>query len=380
MINTINILELIQYKSEKAFDIIIESIDYNEDIDESFLDDEILTESAGDAISSFFDKICTAIKNIIERVKDTVSKLFTKTEVVTEITKIEKVIEQNPSFATKEVKVKNRKKMKELEKSVKFEIVKAGSVDELQKQMKKYRKQRNAFLAGSLLVTTSVAAVCHFILKGKKDEFDELTKKEKEARENVEKYKNLCKRAVHQKREVKEENEVLKSEVERLKADTAAKKARYYANQAKNKVEKVKNNVDETVTLQKAKASAELEVLKDATSDIVSGIREGLTVCKDATKNIIEKVEAGAKAVANVKTSAEKALDSSATRNKLLKRKEELKNEMQELNDKIEKAEKKINNPNFDKEKKKQLSRLVVQAKEKLDELREEYKPLHSLI
>ena len=367
MINTINTIELIQYKSEKAFDCIIESLLYDDIID---TENEVVLESFQDSIEKFFDKICETIRKIIESIKTSINKIVEKEVIVNRISAIEKEIKETPSFATKEVKIKDRKKRKELDKAIKFEIVKAGSVDELEKKMKKYKQQRNSMLATTSLVVTSVGALVYFILKGKSKEFEDLKKKQEETINEVQKYKSLYKKTNEIISDKNDENEQLKDEIEKLKADNISKKAKYYGNKTKKTVTKISKEVKDQVQLDKARSSALIEVLKNECSDIADEFKEAIQVCCSSENGIVKKIKTTKKSAENIKDNVKNVVNGNAKKKVVDNRKKSYSEKIDDSRKMIKKCEEELEKPNIDDRRKTSLNNIINNEKKKIAEYR----------
>ena len=364
MINSIDILDILQDKSSKAFNIVLESLN-SDDLNT----EDYYTESVMDSVSKFFETIINTIKSIIDRVKETVKKIFKQENVEKEISEVEDAIKENSSFGNIKVDVKDYKGSKKLNDEIRFEIVKAGSVDELQAKMDKYRKQRNAILASSVVAAATVSTIVYFILKGKDKKLEELSQQEKEARENCEKYEKRCKTLIRQKLGLKSEIDNLKDENERLKADTLAKKAKYHTNKIKKDVSETVSDVDKVIALQKEKAKAELEVARNATNDTVSSIKEAISVCADAKKGFFSKVKTVTGAVSDVGSNIKKAVDGSARKEYAKEKVENLEERISKIKESIAKAKSIINDPNASAERKQKAKDYLKNAPEKLSNL-----------
>jgi len=364
MINAIDILDILQDKSSKAFDIALESIKCDD-----FDTEDYYTESVMDSVSKFFENIVKTIKDIINKVREAVKKLFKQETVEKEVDDLEKTVKENPSFGNVKINVKDYKGSKKLNDEIRFEIVKAGSVYELETKMKKYRKQRNTILATSVVAAATVSAAIYFILKGKDQKLEELAQQERDARENCEKYEKRCKTLIRQKMGLKSEIDNLKDENERLKADTLAKKARYAAGKVKKEVGQTVNNAEEEITLQKEKAKATLEVVKNATTDTISSVRETFSALGDAKKGFLSKAKTVADSVGDIKETVKKVADGSARKENADKKSAGLEERISNIKKSIENAKKVLNNPDATDDKKQKAREYLKAAPGKLSEL-----------
>lgn len=303
MINTINTLELIQYKTEKAFDILSESVLNLEA--EIGCEDGIITESAADSISNFFKKIYETIGKIINQIKESITKLFQKEVVEKEVEEIQEVIKEEPSFENVELKMKDYAKLRKLNKEIRFEIVGAKSLEKLEKKMKTYRKQRNTLLVGGTLVGTTVGLVFRHILKGK----NAIIEEGKQQYEETEKHaKNIEKMLTALNKGGKiDPNSAATSETEEDK--------------------KIK------IDLSKRSISALMEVASNTLTDSIDEVKEGwkaVTSEKNIFKRTIKAVKYGKQVVKNIKTTGTRQKHDASTRGAEISDEiEELKNQPQ---------------------------------------------------
>ena len=93
----IDILDIIEFKSEKAFNIVIDSAAKNSE-------EIFFTEYAIDTINDFFKTIYTNIKNIINKIIDTIAKLFEDANINKKIKTLENSVTDHPSFANEKIK------------------------------------------------------------------------------------------------------------------------------------------------------------------------------------------------------------------------------------------------------------------------------------
>lgn len=242
MINTINTLELIQYKTEKAYNIIIESVLNLEDELNLNFEEDILTESASESISKFFKKIYETIKKINEQVRSSIEKIFHREVVKKQIDELEKAIDDDPSIAKEEISIKDYEQIKKLNAEIQIDILKTDSIEELANKMTKYRKQRNRLISGSVVVGTTVGTIFHFILKKK----DKVVKEAQGVCKKLQTYVESLETAV-------KNNELYVSDPE--KSDGAGNK-------------KIK------IELNKHVAAALLEVARDKITDTISETKD----------------------------------------------------------------------------------------------------------
>lgn len=275
MFTELEILEYTQATAEKEFDIVMEALSLTTKFDS----EEYYTESAWDSIKNFFKKIYDAIKNIIDKVKKTITDLFNRETVEKKIEQVEEVIKKEPEVGKIEIKHKDYKKLKKLNDEVKFEIVKAGTVDELDKKMKKYRNQRNALIGGSALVVGTVATVCAFVFKSKDSLMKDLAKQGEEAKESVKKLEDEVESWSTKAKTLEEENLKLKAR------GSVSGTAKYVGKKVQNSVE----TAETKIAVAQQKASAVVEVTRNFVSDTVDVFKTAIDAITDKDKPIVTK-------------------------------------------------------------------------------------------
>lgn len=339
-----NMIDDIQCQSECDFHILLEASIAHNDILGYY------TESAIDNVKTFFQKIYNTIKDIITRMKDSIINLFKTDSVKNQIDAVEKDIKENPSYGNAKIQVRDYKKVDELNDAIRFEIVKAGSIDELEAKMAKYRSQRNKIIAGSILTAATVSTVFFLIFKGKDKKIDQLTKQEQIATENLKKYERKCEDLKEKNKELTSDKRDLENQIEKLSADTIAKKTKYYI----KRVQQATDDASEVIQLHKAKAQAEVEVCRNAASDIVSSIKEGFTACKESKNGLFKKIKSAEEVKNDVASTISSVKSGEAKKEHISEKIDSITEKISEIDAKVKKAAKLIANKDTNQDKKSQ--------------------------
>lgn len=305
-----NELNILQKQTEIDFLCLEDAID-------SYLQgDEIAYLEDGDASSgdSFFETVLKKLNEIFERIKETITNIFTKKENEEKIQKVNEAIKKDPALGKKKVKLRDHSKEKELDKKTMSEIGDVKTVGQLAVKMDSYRKQRNKAIAIGATVTVTLAFVGSKLLKKKDQQISELTAQNKEQRTLITRLGNrnnsLRTKLSATKGKLKDtkanldlvtkERDAYKQKVNpvvKAQVTVASTKAK-----ANSKVEEIQNEIRVNQEITKATA----ECAKNLANTIVTESKEALSVITSSEKSITEKVSGAVKSGKHVKEAVTK--------------------------------------------------------------------------
>jgi hypothetical protein len=305
-----NELNILQKQTEIDFLCLEDAID-------SYLQgDEIAYLEDGDASSgdSFFETVLKKLNEIFERIKETITNIFTKKENEEKIQKVNEAIKKDPTLGKKKVKLRDHSKEKELDKKTMSEIGDVKTVGQLAVKMDSYRKQRNKAIAIGATVTVTLAFVGSKLLKKKDQQISELTAQNKEQRTLITRLGNrnnsLRAKLNATKGKLKDtkanldivtkERDAYKQKVNpvvKAQVTVASTKAK-----ANSKVEEIQNEIRVNQEITKATA----ECAKNLANTIVTESKEALSVITSSEKSITEKVSGAVKSGKHMKEAVTK--------------------------------------------------------------------------
>lgn len=260
-----------------------------------------LYEASAPVQESFFRKILDGVEKLYQTIRQWLSDFFNRKATDNKINEIETIFKNNPSLKSEKVKVHNYKQMDEVRSITLRKIDEARSVEEVNKQMKKYKRQRNKILAVGAVITVTAGAVFYNFLKQKNNAIQDLQKSNKKLQERVNSYRSaLQKQASVSNKKIKKRDDVIlsqKQEIEMLKAKSAAQRTKVriknagfkYHNTVNNKVVDPIRSASDVAT---AKVSATVGIIKDGMNDIRSDTVETSKVLLDPKKGVIKKAGA----------------------------------------------------------------------------------------
>ena len=285
----------------------------------------------------FFKTVIEKIRNIIETVATKISEFFASITVKNKLEKTEEVIKENPELAKAKVEIKDYSELDRLNSTTLREISNMDDSLAIRQRMIKYRKQRNSILAKGAVVVIGLGTALALVTKNKNEKIKKLKEEKDIAESSLKKmesrYEKMKQKGQDRINELKTQNKKIQDELEIASAKTPKK-------QASVKMAHFKRDVSDNIGKQrdimidmKEKASAQVEILQNASKDTISSISDTVKICANPNKSIVNKISTvvatPAKAVDAVKNGAK---DAKVTRKQVLR------NEIRELEEKMNRA------------------------------------------
>lgn len=241
------------------------------------------------------DGIITKIRKAIQNMVTKINSLFADKK----IKDVEDAVKENPDLANAKVQIKKTDELDELANKTCDEIKKVKSKEELEAKMNKYRKQRNKILASSAVVTITLAALLVMMKKNKDVKIKNLTKKTDDLEKQCKVYSKKVKFAAQRMHELKKQKKETEDKLEVARQKSLYNKTKVKGNQIKRDVDTAGKKFIETAEGTKAIISANAEILKNATHDIVTEAENSAKAVVTSKSKVqkVTKTIAGTKAV-----------------------------------------------------------------------------------
>lgn len=320
------------------------------------------TYSSEKKMNGIITRIRRAIQNVIDRFRD----LFADKKMKD----IEKAIKENPELANTKVQVENTDKLDELAEQVSKGLQKAKSKEDLEAQMKKYRSQRNKILATSAVVTITLSALLVKMKKNKDEKINKLKKKTDKLEEQCSEYSKKMTNASKKIQYLKKETKKARNDLEVAKQDSLKAKAQVKSRQVKESIGDSGKKFAESVDGAKAIISANAEIIKDSTHDVITEMESAAkAVARSKTK--VQKV---ANTVSGVKKVTESVKNSSKSADQVYANKRAaIKKDAEKIKKSRERAKAVLKNPEATTEQKKKAKDYMDKSMSKLSELKRQY-------
>lgn len=364
--------EILEYETDLEFErtkIILELM-------ESELLDGIAMEGTVEK-KGFFQTLIEKIQSIITTIQKKISEFFSSVTTKDKLDKAEKAIKENPELAKTKVKLNDYNELDELNRTTLREISQATTSDRIAEKMIKYKKQRNSILAKGTVVVISLGAALVLVTKNKNDKIKSLNEQKESVEASLRKmesrYNKMKEKGQSTINDLKAINKELQDKLELAQAKSAKKKMTVKASQLKRNIS---NNIGETqdqVTTMKQKANAQIEILQNASKDVLNSVADTVKACASPGKNIIDKV----KEVKDIPTQVVNTVtDSKKTTEK--GQKTALKTEILELQSRMSTAKEMINsdNPKITPERKEKAEKFLKANAKKLHDMKVAYSAL----
>lgn len=268
-------------------DILYESIHL--DILKSSIMEDIYIEngeSTKKKIKNFVDNIIEKIKTFFSNAKNAIENFFTRKNIDDKLDKIETAIKENPELGKQKISVPNYDDIHKLYKKTISDL--EGKVEDAEKTMEKYRKQRNTIMKAGAVTTITLAAgigIVRHIGKKKQEELEFNNKelqmqciKDKEEIENLEqeiadqRMENSKKveQIESQKRTIRDQ----KTDIQMLQTRSPVKKFAYRTSKALDHVSDKKKDTTAVIEEKKATLAARAEVARDITVSTGAEIKD----------------------------------------------------------------------------------------------------------
>ena len=268
-------------------DILYESIHL--DILKSSIMEDIYIESD----DSFFDKVKKFIGDIIEKIKkffsnakDAITNFFTRKNIDDKLDKIETAIKENPELGKQQISIPNYDDMHELYKKTISDL--EGKVEDTEKTMAKYRKQRNTIMKAGAVTTVTLAAGIGIVRHIGKKKQKELEFKNKELQAQCMKDKkeieDLEQEVADQRMENTKKAEQIESQkriirdqqtdIQTLQTRSPIRKFAYRTTKALDHVSDKKKDAAAVIAEKKTALAARAEVARDITVSTGTEIKD----------------------------------------------------------------------------------------------------------
>lgn len=345
--------------------IILES---NRDFNYLFFDinEDTFTESTEDG-DGFFDKLISRIKEIIKNIKEKFTSFFTQKTTKDAINNVQQAAKKDPKILKKQVEMIDYDKLNKLNAEIQAELSRGNG--NLKEKMETYRSQRNKVIAAGAVATITLGAALAIVTTKLKSTNDKLTNKLNETERNLNRCKLKNKALRSTVNTQNEEIRDLKDKVNVLKQPSKAKKIKATTKIAKRKIVDTSNKMSDSVELLKQTANAEVEVLRNASSDVMHEALDAFKACKSADTNIIEKGKTVANSVSSVKKTLTDTANGTTKKNIISNNKDEIRSKLKSMKEKRERAEKIYKDKSQPKERR-------IKAKDYLDLSHDKYKTL----
>ena len=259
-------------------DILYESIHL--DILKSSIMEDIYIEngeSTKKKIKNFVDNIIEKIKTFFSNAKEAIVNFFTRKNIDDKLDKIETAIKENPELGKLQISIPNYDDMHDLYQKTISDL--EGKVEDTEKTMEKYRKQRNAIMKAGAVTTVSLAAgigIVRHIGKKKQEELEFNNKelqaqcmKDKKEIEDLEqevadqRMENIKKaeQIEAQKRTIRDQ----KTDIQALQTRSPIRKFAYRTTKALDHVSDKKKDTAAVIAEKRSALAARAEVARDIT-------------------------------------------------------------------------------------------------------------------
>ena len=281
-----------------------------------------------------FDKIIKKVKETVNKMKKKVNDFITSSKIKEKLNEIKEKFISNPKLKNEKVKVPDFDKLDKLNKDT---IKELENTNDVEATMNKYRKQRNKILAGSALITVSLASAFVFVVKKKDEKISELEKTVEKVTGKFEKAKKLLENVRKERDDLKRANKSLSDKLELAKARNAADKAKVVAKQSAKAINSAGEKYVSGMNTIEAKVKANTEVLANASKDILNSTKQMFDAIS-GEKSPIKKVGTIGKETSKVLKTASKVASGDASKEAINKRKDELKEKGKHLISEYNKA------------------------------------------
>lgn len=337
-----------------------------------------------EAEGNFFTRMIEKIGTLINNIKEKIISFFKKDTTEKTVKEIEDVAKENPAFLRTHVTMADYNALYDLSERTQKQLM--NEKCDVEKTMKKYRKQRNIILAAGAAVTISLGAALVIVTKKKDEKISSLEKLYK---------------SVKRKLQIKEQ------EYEDLKQDHIG-----YKNKAEDKIKSLNNTVskqNDTIEELKAKGikRTQLKVLHAVKQPIRNGQQAGKDLqksidqtkeqvvaiaectkdmatdtaneCSDAFKvltsnaSIVKKAQAGMSVAANIASGTKNIVSGKAISDKKDERAKEISKKGYEIAAKIKKYDGVLNHPKASDERKQTAQERINTLDDRLKTLAEQY-------
>lgn len=354
--------------------IILES---NTDFNYLFYDmeNDFIIESSDDD-SNFFDRLISKIKEIINNIREKISSFFSQKTTKDTIDKIEKESKTNPKILKKQVEMIDYDKLNKLNAEMQAELSRGNG--NLKEKMEKYRSQRNKVIAAGAVTTISLGAALVIVTNKMKNTNDKLNSQLNSTTKELNALKLRHKNIRSKLNEKEEENRNLKDKITILKQPSKAKKIQATAKIAKRKISDNSGKMSDSVELLKQTANANVEVLRNASSDIMHQSLDAFKACKSADTGIIEKGKAVTNSVSDIKKTITNTTNGTSKKEIITNNKEELRKKLKSLKEKRERAEKIYKDKSQPKERRGKANDFLIMTNDQYKTMLAKYNNLNS--
>ena len=259
-------------------DILYESIHL--DILKSSIMEDIYIEngeSTKKKIKSFVNNIIEKIKTFFSNAKNAIVNFFTRKNIDDKLDKIETAIKENPELGKQQISIPNYDDMHELYKKTISDL--EGKIEDTEKTMKKYRKQRNTIMKAGAVTTVTLAAgigIVRHIGKKKQEELEFNNKElQKQCKKDKEEIETLEQEIADQRMENSKKAEQIesqkriirdqKTDIQALQTRSPVKKFAYRTSKALDHVSDKKKDAAAVIAEKRTALAARAEVARDIT-------------------------------------------------------------------------------------------------------------------
>ena len=304
------------------------------------IDNEYMTESSGDG-SNFIDTIISKVKEIIQKIKEKIQSFFAEKSTKETINQVQEKAKKNPELLKKKVDVIDYDKLNKLNMEMQAELSRGNG--NLKEKMEKYRKQRNAVIAAGAVTTVTLGTLLAIITKKKNDKISELNGQLNKTTKNLNSLKSRHDKLNGNIRSLQEENQDLKDKLLVKNQPTVKRKLQAKGKVVKRKFDENTSKMSDSIELVKQEASANAEVLKNVSNDIMHQTMDAFKACKSNSNSIIDKTKAVASSAINVKDTVKDLATGKTKENINTSNKQEIAKKIKTLKEKRERARKMYN-------------------------------------
>lgn len=311
-------------------------------------------ESEGDG--NFFTRMIEKIGTLINNIKEKIISFFKKDTTEKTVKEIEDVAKENPELLNAAVSIRDYHALYSLNEMTQKKLM--DEKCEVEKTMKKYRKQRNIILAAGAAVTISLGAALVIVTKKKDEKISSLENLYKSVKRKLhikeQKYEDLKQDHISYKNKAEDKIKSLNSTVskqndtiEELKAKGIKRtqlKVLHAVKQPIRNGQQAGKDLQKSIDQTKEQVVAIAECAKDMATDTANECSDAFKVLS-SNASIIKKAQAGMSVVANIASGTKNIVSGKAISDKKDERAEEISKKGYEIAAKIKKYDEILNHP-----------------------------------
>lgn len=337
-----------------------------------------LCEASAPVQESFLTKLVNGVQKLYESIVSWIQNFFATKFTDQKAKEVNEHLEKNPSLKQKKIKVHDYDKMNKVRAEVAKGIAEAKTIDQVNAQMKKYRKQRNKILGATALITVVAGTVFYKLLSQKDAAIKDLQKSNQGLQRKVNKYRKIVnKQKAVAKKKIADRDEIIRKkdeEIDMLKANSTARRTKVRIKSAGFKYhkavdDKIVDPISTASTVAAAKISANVETIKDGMNDIKNNTKEMEEAILNPKNGIVKKVGAVVsgitKNVQTVTTTARNAVSARETEKNMSDKTLQLIEKAQKIR---RSAAKVLKDKNANPDKRKKASEALKRANEILEQ------------